>query len=514
MRILVRSAVVALSAVAIIAVGGTPVAVGGDEPSATVEEFLAESVGGDTPGIAVAVVQGDKIVDISAAGTAGGGRDLTPDTPMRINSLSKSFTATAVMQLAESGDVELDRPARYYLPEFEVDDPRGADITVRHLLNQTSGMSDATAPPQYRSDVETLEEAVERLRPALLVSEPGTQFSYHNPNYHVLARLVEVVTDQDFDTYLEDNIFRPVGMDSTHNVATPADDVPGLARGHTVAFGHGFPSDGPEYFFGGSGGIVSTAEDMANWLRTQNSGGRTPSGDRILAEETLAEMHRPQTPDGSEYGFGWYHAESAEGPPVRTSHSGAGSGFNSYQGLFPESDYAIAVLTNHGPEIRAVQASVEAQNLLAELDPATPRLSQPGGTLGADVVLGAAALITLACVTLGLLRARRWAAHRRGKSRVVTALRLLPLGIVAVFVSLVPTVQLMVFDRTANWFVLAAVLPVGVIWLLSLGIGCVAVLLTRSVLLLWPRVRVGESAGPRTPRTSVVPGPTKSPGRG
>ncbi|QVQ54531.1 beta-lactamase family protein [Spiractinospora alimapuensis] len=498
MRDFVRGAVLAFSVAAVTATAGTPVAVGDEEPSATVEEFLAEAVTGDTPGIAVAVVRGDEIVDVSAAGTAGSGRDLTPDTPMRIDSLSKSFTATAVMQLVESGDVELDRPARDYLPEFEVHDPRGADITVRHLLSQTSGMSDATAPPQYRADARTLEEAVERLESASLASEPGTEFEYHNPNYHVLARLVEVVADQDFDAYLEDNVFEPVGMDSTRHVATPAVEVPGLARPHTVAFGHGIPHDEPEYFFGGSGGVVSTARDMANWLWTQNNGGRTRTGDRVLSQESLAETHRPQTPDGpaADYGFGWYHAESAEGPPVRTSHSGAGSGFNSYQGLFPESDYAIAVLTNHGPELMAVQASVQAQNLLAELDPTIPPLSQPGGTLGTDMVLGAATLVTLTGVALGLLRARRWAARRRGRSGVVTVLRLLPLGVVAVFVSLVPVLQLLVLGRTANWSVLTSVLPVGVTWLLTLGVGCVAVLVTRSLLLLAPRPRGLRSPTP------------------
>ncbi|RNL85305.1 serine hydrolase domain-containing protein [Halostreptopolyspora alba] len=455
-----------------------PAQAGTPDTSSTVEDYLADALEDGVPGIAVAVIHGDEVIDVSAAGTAGNGAPMTSDTLLRIESLSKSFTAAAVMQQVEEERIELDQPVRRYLPEFNIDDPRADQITVRHLLTQTSGMSDGTAPPLYRSDVTTLEESVARLDEATLTADPGAEFHYHNPNYHVLARMVEVVSGEDFGDHLEQRIFEPLGMEATRDTSMGTERVPGMAEGHTMAFGHAFPSGGVDYFSDGSGGVVSSAHDMARWLWMNNNGGLSPDGERILSEESLAEMHRPQGPDGADYGFGWYHAESAEGPPVRTSHSGAGSGFSAYQGLFPDSDHAVVVLTNHGAGLTAPQASILAQNLLAELREDIPRITEQRDAR-TDLVLAGLTLLTLAAVVSGLVRARRWAERRRGASVLVTALRLVPLALAVALVASVPTFQLLATGRTAPWPLLFSVLPVGVVWLFVLGIGSAAVLALR-----------------------------------
>ncbi|NYH55404.1 CubicO group peptidase (beta-lactamase class C family) [Nocardiopsis arvandica] len=470
-----------LSALAAVLLAASPLpaqAAASDVPS-TIDRYLADAVEAGVPGIAVAVMRGGEVVHVGAAGTAGDGSPMTGDTLLRIESLSKSFTAAAVMQQVEQGRVGLDRPVRRYLPEFSVSDPRGARITVRHLLTHTSGMSDGTAPPLYRSDAATLEEAVARLGGATLAADPGTEFHYHNPNYHVLARMVEVVSGEDFGDYLEQRIFAPLGMHATQDTPMAAEHLPGMARGHTLAFGLAFPNRGIDYFTDGSGGVVSSARDMARWLWMNDNGGLSPTGERVLGEESVEEMHRPQGPEGADYGFGWYRAESAEGPPVRTSHSGAGSGFNAYQGLFTGSGYAVVVLTNHGAGLTAPQAGILGQNLLAELDAGIPPLTERGGAVRTDLVLSGLVLLTLVAVVSGVVRARRWAVRRRGGSVLVTAVCLVPLASVVVFVAGVPAFQLMATGRTAPWPLLFSVLPVGVVWLLLLGVGGAAVLVLR-----------------------------------
>jgi CubicO group peptidase (beta-lactamase class C family) len=107
-------------------------------------------------GLALAVVRGDEILHVQGYGTAGGGRTVVPETPFYLGSVPKSFTALAAMQLVEAGRLELDRPVQDYLPWFEVADPQAsAQITVRHLLNQTSGLSRAgyTGPDRPGSEL-------------------------------------------------------------------------------------------------------------------------------------------------------------------------------------------------------------------------------------------------------------------------------------------------------------------------------------------------------------------------
>ncbi len=116
------------------------------------------------------------------------------------------------MQLVEAGRIELDAPVQTYLPEFSVADPSGArTITVRMLLQQTSGLADAGFPEMTLSQPATIAERVNGLREAELVSEPGTTFHYFNPNYAILARVVEVVSGRSFADYLHARVFTPIG---------------------------------------------------------------------------------------------------------------------------------------------------------------------------------------------------------------------------------------------------------------------------------------------------------------
>ena len=180
---------------------------------AAVDRFLGEQIdAASIPGAAVAITHGDQVVHLAGFGHDATGAPVTADTLFRTASLSKSFTALAVMQLVEEHRLRLDDPVVDHLPEFRIADPRGADITVRQLLEQTSGLADSTVDPLARQQPRSLAEAVSDLSAARLVARPGTQWNYHNPNYQVAARLVEVVAGEPFATYLGNHVFTPAGM--------------------------------------------------------------------------------------------------------------------------------------------------------------------------------------------------------------------------------------------------------------------------------------------------------------
>ncbi len=152
------------------------------------DELAAASI----PGAAIAITRGTEVVHVRGYGHNADDVPVTANSRFRIASLSKSFTSLAVLQLVDAGQVSLDDRVVAHLPEFRLADPRGADITVRQLLNHTSGLADREVRDLSRPQPRTLAEAATSLSPAHLVAAPGTRFNYHNPNYQLAARLVEV----------------------------------------------------------------------------------------------------------------------------------------------------------------------------------------------------------------------------------------------------------------------------------------------------------------------------------
>jgi len=253
-------------------------------------------------GLAVAIVQGDQIIFLRGYGQAGPGRPMTPQTQLYIGSVTKSFTALAVMQLVEQGKLELDAPVQRYLPWFQVaDTAASAQITVRHLLNQTSGLSEL-GDPNANPYVPTLADEVRTLRNVRPTAPVGTKFQYYNKNYRVLGLLIEQASGQAYGDYVRANILAPLEM--TRTVASPA-DAPDLAQGYSQAFGFPFPH-AQEFRLSAlpSGYIVSSAEDMARYLIAQINDGRFR--DHLLVQPaTLAQMRTPPPGIGSQYGMGW-----------------------------------------------------------------------------------------------------------------------------------------------------------------------------------------------------------------
>ena len=191
------------------------------------------------PGLALGIVQGDQVVHLKGFGVADpAGRAVTPQTPFILNSISKSFAALAIMQWVEQGQIELDAPVQRYLPWFQVADANAAaQITVRQLLNHTSGLPESAAYPDLArpaATAETLEERVRRLHDTQLNRPVGTTFEYTDANYDVLGLIVQTVAGQPYTAYVQQQILAPLGMvrsQSTRSDALPPTWRPATARG-------------------------------------------------------------------------------------------------------------------------------------------------------------------------------------------------------------------------------------------------------------------------------------------
>ncbi|MFG1928062.1 serine hydrolase domain-containing protein [Cryptosporangium sp. NPDC048952] len=387
------------------------------------------------PGIAVAVTHGLEVVHAAGYGTTAGGDPVTDHTLMSIASLSKSITALAVLQLVDDGRVRLDAPVHTYLPEFTMADDRAATITARQLLNHTSGLSDATVHPFSGPAVHSLREAVSSLRTARLATEPGTRFEYHNPNYQVAARLVEVVSRQPFDEYLRRNVFGPLGMRDSRTGDT-ADELPRSGRGHRMLAGFAVTLPEPPAFGNGSGGVLSTARDMAAWLIAQNDRGRGPDGTPIVSSGSLTEMHSRSV--GS-YGLGWEIDETSSGAPL-IHHTGGLITITGYQALLPDSGYGLVVLANSGSQYGDASALGAQLVDLIEGRPTSPANS-PTALIGVDVVLLLLTLVTALLAGRAVRRCQQWSENRR--RALTTAARLIPY--------LLPSVLLVSLHRIASY---------------------------------------------------------------
>ncbi|RME87258.1 MAG: class A beta-lactamase-related serine hydrolase, partial [Anaerolineae bacterium] len=162
---------------------------------ATLDTYLAAQAHADRiPALAVGIVRDGNVVYTAGYGRANDGTPVTPQTPFVIGSVSKGFTALAIMQLVASGRLDLDAPIQTYLPWFTLADPQAAtQITIRHLLNQNSGLgyNDSTRPMWDRPGEFTLEARLRQLADLSLRRAPGTDFEYSNYNYMLLGAVVE-----------------------------------------------------------------------------------------------------------------------------------------------------------------------------------------------------------------------------------------------------------------------------------------------------------------------------------
>lgn len=257
------------------------------------------------PGLALAIVKDDQIVYLKGYGRADqSGRPLTPQTPLILGSITKSFTALAVMQLVEDGKVELDDPLRKYIPWFRTADANASgEITIRQLLHQTSGLPMLREPQFWtEQDPGALERVVRFVSDRQMSFPPGRGFEYSNVNYEALGLVVQTVSGVSYEDYVRQNIFAPLEM---KNSFASQDEAlkHGLAMGHRWWYGFPvakmFPYNRAEL---PAGYLISSAEDMGHYVIAELNGGRYGNSS-VLSREGIALTHTAPAP--VTYAMGW-----------------------------------------------------------------------------------------------------------------------------------------------------------------------------------------------------------------
>lgn len=307
------------------------------------------------PGVALALIEDGRVTYTHGYGEASAGKPMTADTPMPIASMSKTFTAVAVLHLVEQGRIELDAPVTTYVPWFEVADAGMSQaITVRHLLNHTSGLYDLGYGRVLASDT-SLSDGVRDLRHAKSAYAPGERFQYFNPNYSVLALVVEEVSGKPYAEVVGETILDPLGM--TQSTAQGDNGVAETAQGHIKMFGFAIPQNPPyRPASTGADNMISTATDLATFLIAV--GLPDTSGAPLLEEETFEEMHAQPDVDGTGYAMGWELSEF-RGEPVG-GHGGNGATFSGSMAVLTEQGSGYVLLMN---EDHLVQSMLERPQL-------------------------------------------------------------------------------------------------------------------------------------------------------
>ncbi|MGO4272588.1 serine hydrolase domain-containing protein [Paenibacillus sp. TAF58] len=250
-------------------------------------------------GASLAIAYGEDAFYTQGYGAYSDGRKITARTPFPIASLSKSITALTVLQLADKGLIDLDAPYVSYFPDILLADDRVNRITVRHLLNQTSGLNDKVNPDMTKAaQIQALQELKKSLDLVTLANMPGETYSYHNPNYQYLALLVEQISGQKFTEFLHDHVFAPLGMTNTFSVSTTQqiNENSAIPQGHYLLLGKPIRTAEPLWFIDGPAGVISTAEDMAKWMRAQYN-------PQLLSPDLMEQYHAAG--QQAAYGLGW-----------------------------------------------------------------------------------------------------------------------------------------------------------------------------------------------------------------
>jgi CubicO group peptidase (beta-lactamase class C family) len=284
----------------------------------TIHRYVRDEMSGSRiPGVAIAIVDEDRVIDVQGFGTDGRGHEITPETPFWIGSLGKSFTALAVMQLVEAGSIELDAPVQRYIPEFAVADANASGrITVRHLLNHTSGFSRADGlAPLLEERRQTLEAAVADLSTVGLNRPVGESLEYSNLNYVVLGLVVQRVSRQPWADRVQQSILAPLGMRQTFTTFEAAKQN-GATALHQYWFGLPREVD-PPYLEGlaPTGYLTASVSDMARYVSMylrhgELDGARvlSPQGVEAMLRASTNEVDRPllSTRFERSYGMGWF----------------------------------------------------------------------------------------------------------------------------------------------------------------------------------------------------------------
>ena len=294
-----------------------------------------------TQGATILIVRDDAVVFTRSYGLRDVERSSPADehTRYEIGSITKQFTAAAILQLKEAGKIDLDAPVATYLPFA----PHAGELTVRQLLTHTSGLADYTDAPNFdtlAATPATFDRVLSQIAGKPLGFTPGSAFAYSNTNYLALGRIIERASGQTWEAYVQQHLFLPAGMRESATMAQE-DRLADMARGYVYAHGRAAASKPiSESWASSAGGIVSTVDDLRLWGEALSSG-------RIISTSDYELLTSPARLAGGSttaYGFG-LKVDRFEGQP-RIWHDGNTNGFDGSDQFFPSQGVRIIVLTN------------------------------------------------------------------------------------------------------------------------------------------------------------------------
>jgi len=310
---------------------------------AEIDAIMNAEVKADGPGAAVAVVKDGSVVHRAAYGLANleWQIPLQPDTIFRLASVTKQFTAVAIMMLAEQGKLSVDDPLTKFLPDYPTS---GHHITVHHLLTHTSGIFSYTSSPEALNNLladRTPQEICDSFCRVPFDFKPGARFLYNNSGYILLGMIIEKLSGMSYADFIQKHIFEPLGMKNSYylsNEPIVARRASGYDEGPNGLQNSRYISMTQPH---AAGALGSTVDDLVLWDRalTEN---------RLISAETLAQMHTSATlEDGTltNYGYGWAVTQYQQRPVIE--HGGGIFGFSTFVARFPEDGLSLVVLSNY-----------------------------------------------------------------------------------------------------------------------------------------------------------------------
>lgn len=327
------------------------------------------------PGLSLAVVKDGKIVKAKGYGLANIElkAPATPETVYQLASVTKQFTATAIMLLVQDGKIGLDDKIGQYVDKTP---DSWKEITIRHLLTHTSGIKDYLNELRENSRQDTTPEKIIGLVTGLPLNfAPGEKWSYSNTGYVLLAMIVHKVSGKPYDLFLGERVFKPLGMNSTRR--SSLDDVIPHRAGGYVWNGSRWQNSiylNPTLWDNGDGGMLSTVLDLAKWDAALY-------GESVLKDSTKQQMWTAvKLTAGKDfnYGFGW-GLDKVRGHRL-ISHSGGRPGTSTNFSRYVEDKLSVIMLTNTGANIPRLCAGI-ARFYLPDLLPPRPPAMKIASTL-------------------------------------------------------------------------------------------------------------------------------------
>jgi CubicO group peptidase (beta-lactamase class C family) len=336
------------------------------DPIATkVDEYIqSEMRVQQIPGVSLAVIRNGQIVLARGYGWANVEHQVPvkPETIFQSGSMGKQFTATAVMMLIEDGKLELDDKITKFFP----DSPESwRNITVRHLLTHTSGMTDYPQDFDFRRDY-TEDELFQRAKSIPLAFQPGEKWSYSNLGYVMLGILIHKVSGKFYGDFLHERVFKPLEM-STARVISEADIIPNRAAGYRLVNGQVKNQNwvSPALNTTADGALYLTVYDMARWDAALYT-------EKLLKKSSLEQMWTPVKLNNGQthpYGFGWALG-SVRGHRI-VEHGGAWQGFKAQISRYVDDKFTVIVFANQARANQSKLAHGVAALFNSELAPAS-----------------------------------------------------------------------------------------------------------------------------------------------